>query len=99
MSDTPRPPYDGPAVVVIGAEEIPVHARLRVTMCTRLGEEWAGVVTPEQGATPFWQVWREDQPATLRTEHGESAFRLEAGTRVEKDDQSISIDGDGRPPF
>ncbi|MBY8879952.1 DUF4873 domain-containing protein [Actinacidiphila acidipaludis] len=99
MSATPRPPYDGPAVVVIGTEEIPVHARLRVTMCTRLGEEWAGVVSPDRGTDHFWQLWDGVEPATLRTEHGESAFRLEEGTRVDKDDPSIAIDGQGRPPF
>ncbi|SEO29675.1 DUF4873 domain-containing protein [Actinacidiphila rubida] len=98
MSATPRAPYDGPAVVLVGGQEIPVHARLMVTMCTRLGEEWGGEVTPEQDVDLNWLLHANDS-ASVRTDRGEAAILPQPDAVIDSEHQRIPVKGSGLPPF
>lgn len=99
MSETPRHSYDGPATVLVGGEEIPVRARLRVRRYTQLrGVEWGGEVTPSPGVD-LMGLLHEHDTATLRTEYGEAEFCVAQGAVVNFANQRIAIEGMRRPPF
>jgi hypothetical protein len=92
--DPPGQEYDGPARLLVGDREVPVHARLSGRFEPISGRyQWAGRLHPSASLS---EAVRPNMEVRLVTEPGPAA---DATIREEDPWGGFRISGSGRPPF
>lgn len=88
--------HSGPATVIVGEAEIPVHADLWAARSGGL-TSWGGVLRAEGPTEDFWALHVANDLATLRLDNGREGRFMMRRTRVGSGRAEIL--GSGPAPF
>jgi hypothetical protein len=91
--------YNGPATLLFGDDEYPVHAQLRSGMSGRL-TTWSGSITaqPDKPAD-MWAVTHAGSNARLRLPDGSEGEFMPSSSNMMSNPDVLQIKGSGPTPF